>query len=290
MWTGQEWHCWNVNLIILRIIYLCNFLLGVIRFFFLIYTTVSYSPNCFSTKRTTITNFLSEKQTRQARCLFLPSLSPVSTSSMCTTFLSTVTRACGMLWSSGSAACQTTVVARCWACPRAQQSSALAALRQLRVPASEWKMRMCVATESASPSPRGPEMMQVLNLCFSLSPITYLRHCPRPIKTRIQCSLLPPPYPPSPSCRWRSPGHPEGHGEQPARATLQAQCLNGPTAPGGGAVGLPVVLQPSPIRSADSSVWSSACFPSIALCPCLGCFVNHSSFFHPQSLSNCCFD
>lgn len=145
------------------------------------------------------------------------------------------------------------------ACPRARQSSVLAALRQLRVPASEWKMRMCLATESASPSPRGPEMMQVLSLSFSLGPITCfsLRLCPRPVKTRIQCSPLPQPYPPSLFCPWRSPGHPGGHGEQHARATPQAQCLKGPTAPGGGAVGLPVVLQPSPIRSADSSVPAS---------------------------------
>lgn len=193
---------------------------------------------------------------RQARCFFLPSLSPVSTSSMCTTSLSTVTRACGMLWNSDSAACQTTVVARCWAWLRAQQSSVLAALRQLRVPASEWKMRMCLAAESASPSPHNPETMQVLSLSFSLSPITCLRLtlrlCPSPFKPRIQCSPHPYPYPPSLFCPWRSPGHPGGHGEPPAHATPLAQCLKGPTAQRGGAVGLPVVLQPSPIRSADS--------------------------------------
>uniref|UniRef100_A0A671WUK1 Meiosis regulator and mRNA stability factor 1 n=1 Tax=Sparus aurata TaxID=8175 RepID=A0A671WUK1_SPAAU len=89
---------------------------------------------------------------------------------------------------------------------------------------------------------------------FSLGLITCLRLCPKRIKTRIQCSPLLPPYPPSLFCHWRSQGHPEGHGEQRAHATPQAQCLKGPTAPGGGAVGLRVVLQPSPIRSADSSV------------------------------------
>lgn len=180
---------------------------------------------------------------------------------MCTTSLSTVTRVCGMLSSSGSAACQTTAVARFWGWPRAQQSSVLAALRQLHVPASEWKMRMCLAAESASPSPRGPEAMKVLTLSFSLSLITCLhltlRPCPSPFKPRIQCSPHPYRYPPSLFCPWRSPGHPGGHGEQPVHATPLAQCLKGPTAPRGGAVGLPVVLQPSPIRSADSPVPAS---------------------------------
>lgn len=179
---------------------------------------------------------------------------------MCTTSLSTVTRACATLWSSGSAACPTTVVARCWVCPRVQQSSALVASRQLHVLASEWKMRMCSAAESASPSPRGPETRGVLSLSSSLGPISCLspRFCPKPIKTRTYS--LPPPQqcPPALFCPWRNQGHPGDRDEQPAPTTPQAQCLNGPTAPGGGAVGLQVVPQQSPIRSADSV---SACSP-----------------------------
>uniref|UniRef100_A0A3Q3GNY6 Meiosis regulator and mRNA stability factor 1 n=1 Tax=Labrus bergylta TaxID=56723 RepID=A0A3Q3GNY6_9LABR len=49
-----------------------------------------------------------------------------------------------------------------------------------------------------------------------------------------------------------SQGHLGGHGEQPAPTTPQAQCLNGPTAPGEGAVGHPVVLQTSPIREGSN--------------------------------------
>lgn len=135
----------------------------------------------------------------------------------------------------------------------------MAASRRLRAPASAWRTRMCAVTGSASPSPRGPGTTRVPCTRLSLGPSTRLTRCPTtttttPFKTRSPCSIWPLPCPPSPSHLWRSPGHLEGHGEQAARARLSAQWLNGPTAPGGDAVGLPGVFQPSPIRSADSSV------------------------------------
>lgn len=48
----------------------------------------------------------------------------------------------------------------------------------------------------------------------------------------------------------------------------------------------------APAKPHQVSRLVSACFPltSVALCPCLGCYVNHSSFFPPQCPSNCCFD
>lgn len=134
----------------------------------------------------------------------------------------------------------------------------MAASRRPRAPASEWRMRTCAVIESASPSPLGPGATRVPCPRLSLGPSARLMHCPTtsttPFKTRSQCSIPPLPCPLSPSHSWRSPGHLEGHGEQAARARLLAQWLNGPTAPGGDAVGLPGVFQPSPIRSADSSV------------------------------------
>lgn len=136
----------------------------------------------------------------------------------------------------------------------------MAASRRRRAPASEWRTRTCAVTGSASPSPRGPGPTPVPcpRLRLSPGPSTRLTRCPTtcttPFKTRSRCSIPPPPRPPSPCHSWRSPGHLEGHGEQAARARLSAQWLNGPTAPGGDAVGLPGVFQPSPIRSAASSV------------------------------------
>lgn len=136
----------------------------------------------------------------------------------------------------------------------------MAASRRLHAPASAWRTRMCAVTGSASPSPRGPGTTRVPCTRLSLGPSTRLTRCPTtttpttPFKTRSPCSIWPLPCPPSPSHLWRSPGHLESHGEQAARARLSAQWLNGPTAPGGDAVGLPGVFQPSPIRSADSSV------------------------------------
>lgn len=172
----------------------------------------------------------------------------------------------------------------------------MAASRRLRAPASGWRTRTCAVIESASPSPRGPGATPVPCPCLSLGPSTRLTRCPTtsttPFKTRSQCSIPPLPPPPSPCHFWRSPGHLEGHGEQAARARPSAQWLNGPTAPGGDAVGLPGVFQPSPIRSADSSVRCGASPPPPRLPPplpsclnCPGCF----GLFRPTpSFSGCC--
>lgn len=147
------------------------------------------------------------------------------------------------------------------ACPRALRCFASAALRQPHVPASEWKTRMSLATGSVFPSPHGPETTQVLSPSFSLSPFLCLELRPSSVSPRIHCSPHHHQYPPSHFCPWRSPGHPGGHAERPAHAAP----LKGPTALGGGAVGLPVVFQPSPIRSAVSPVPASASAPL----PCL---------------------
>lgn len=166
----------------------------------------------------------------------------------------------------------------------------MAALRRLREPASEWRTRTCAVNESASPSPRGPGATPVP--CLSLCPSTRLARCPTtsttPFKTSSRCSTPPLPHPSSPSHLWRSPGHLEGHGEQAARARLSAQWLSGPTAPGGDAVGLQGVFQPSPIRSADSSVQCGACTPLPPPLPsCLACPSCFSFFRPPASLSGC---
>lgn len=47
---------------------------------------------------------------------------------------------------------------------------------------------------------------------------------------------------------------------------------------------------PAKLHQVSRLVCMKRCLlPVIALCPCLGCFVNNASFFCPQCLSNCCF-
>lgn len=168
----------NVSLIILFFWYQ--------YFSFLIFAAVSLCAICFYNFKSRLLLFSSGK-TNQTGALSSSPFSPVSTSSMCATSLSTVTRACWMLWSTGSAACQTTVVGRYWVFHRAQQSYDSAAQRQPHVPAREWKMKMCMATESVFPPPLGPETMQVPSLSFNLGVGTCLsfRRLPTTIWTRI---------------------------------------------------------------------------------------------------------